>query len=429
MTMTALTGTRLRDRRMALGLRQADLAGRAGISASYLNLIEHNRRRIAPDLLARLAGVLGMPVASLEEGAGAAIVEDLRAAAADFAGQGAEMDRVDDFAARFPGWAGLLGALHQRGRGLSRAVEALNDRLSHDPHLSAALHDMLSVVSSVRSTAAILAETPDIEPDWRDRFLRNLNADTERLAQSAGGLVAFLDGSDTKDASAVVSPQEEVEAWMAARGWVLDALETSQGRDEVGAEIEGLSSPSAREMAMGFVARAAADAALMPQAELVAAVTALGPDPAQLARRFGCGVMAVFRRLAFLPGADIGLVLCDASGTITLQKPMQGFALPRYGAACPLWPLFSALSRPMTPVEAHVEAVGNRRLRVLAYGEVHYPLGFSGPELREAAMLILPPLPQTPAMPPPVKVGPTCRICPRAGCPARREPSILSVEA
>ena len=41
-----LTGGRIRERRIALGLRQAELAPRAGISASYLNLIEHNRRRI-----------------------------------------------------------------------------------------------------------------------------------------------------------------------------------------------------------------------------------------------------------------------------------------------------------------------------------------------------------------------------------------------
>jgi len=30
------------------------------------------------------------------------------------------------------------------------------------------------------------------------------------------------------------------------------------------------------------------------------------------------------------------------------------------------------------------------------------------------------------AAPEPLAVGVTCRICPRAGCPARREPSVLS---
>ena len=431
MALQALTGTRVRDRRLALGLRQADLAQTVGISASYLNLIEHNRRRIAPELLARLAAGLGVEATALEEGAGGAMVEALRAAAADFQGQGAEVERVEDFVGRFPGWAGLLGALHQRGRGLSRAVEALNDRLGHDPLLSAALHELLSVVSSVRSTAAILAETPDIEPDWRDRFLRNLNTDSARLALRAEGLVAFLDGSETQDDGAVVAPQEEVEAWLATRGWRLGAVETPEGQALLQDEIAALASPSARVLAGGFLARAAKDATLMPEAAMLAALAQMGPDPARLAQHFGCGLMPVFRRLPLMPipegGQEPGLVLCDASGTMTQQKPVAGFALPRFGAACPLWPLFTALSRPMTPVEAVVETPTNRRFRVLAYAEARYPEGFSGPELREAAMLILP-LPAGPPSGAVIKLGSTCRICPRAACAARREPSILTAE-
>jgi DNA-binding XRE family transcriptional regulator len=51
-TVSALTGSRLRARRVALGLKQGDVATRAGVSASYLNLIEHNRRRVPADVLA-----------------------------------------------------------------------------------------------------------------------------------------------------------------------------------------------------------------------------------------------------------------------------------------------------------------------------------------------------------------------------------------
>ncbi|EKD60062.1 MAG: hypothetical protein ACD_54C00965G0005, partial [uncultured bacterium] len=86
MPLSALTGTRLRERRIALGLRQADLAEQAGISASYLNLIEHNRRRIAEALLERLAQVLGQPVETFQEGVAGALLDDLRAAAARLPG-------------------------------------------------------------------------------------------------------------------------------------------------------------------------------------------------------------------------------------------------------------------------------------------------------------------------------------------------------
>ncbi|MBV1903463.1 MAG: helix-turn-helix domain-containing protein, partial [Marinosulfonomonas sp.] len=51
MVKTTLTGNRIRERRIQIGLRQSALAKAVGISASYLNLIEHNRRRIGGKLL------------------------------------------------------------------------------------------------------------------------------------------------------------------------------------------------------------------------------------------------------------------------------------------------------------------------------------------------------------------------------------------
>ena len=39
MARSALTGTRVRERRLRIGLKQADLARAVGVSPSYLNLI------------------------------------------------------------------------------------------------------------------------------------------------------------------------------------------------------------------------------------------------------------------------------------------------------------------------------------------------------------------------------------------------------
>jgi len=55
MARDTLTGSRIRERRLMIGLRQADLAREVDISASYLNLIEHNRRRIGGKLLVDIA--------------------------------------------------------------------------------------------------------------------------------------------------------------------------------------------------------------------------------------------------------------------------------------------------------------------------------------------------------------------------------------
>ena len=422
-----LTGTRIRERRLALGLKQAEVAQASGMSASYLNLIEHNRRKIGAEMLGRLAAVLGADMASLSEGAGGDLVDDLRAAAAMVPGQGAELDRIEDFAGRFPGWAGVLAATLQRAGHLERAVAALNDRITHDPHLSASVHEMLSAVASVRSTAAILAETDDIDPDWRTRFHANLHQDSERLAAGAEALVSYLDGSDSAQEAPVAAPQEEVEAWLATRGWQVSELDDPLGRDSLMAEVHGLASAAARSLAASFVAQAAAEARALPAAVLLAAQDAHGDDPALIAQTTGVSVLTAMRRMGLTPDSGFGLVICDASGTLLFRKPIDGFTLPRFGAACPLWPLFSALSRPMTPVDGIVETAGRlpRLFRTRAISEVRLPFGFGGPELREAGML-LSPLDRAGAGVAVTPVGTSCRICPRGACPARREPSILA---
>ena len=136
MARTTLTGSRIRERRGMMGMRQADLARNAGISASYLNLIEHNRRRIGGKLLLDIAAILGVEPAQLSEGAEAALTASLREAASSaLGGQGearapiaqVEVDRVEEFAGRFPGWAQLLAAQQARIQDLEQAVEALSD--------------------------------------------------------------------------------------------------------------------------------------------------------------------------------------------------------------------------------------------------------------------------------------------------------------
>jgi len=427
MPMTGLTGSRVRERRLALGIRQADLARGAAISASYLNLIEHNRRRVSAEMLERLAKVLLVEPAALSEGMEQSRIQDLRAAATQ-ASQSAmppELDRAEDFWGRFPGWAELLLGQYRRLGQLEQTVAALNDRISHDPHLSLALHELLSAVSSIRSTSAILAETEDIEQEWRARFHGNLHADSERLAMGAEALVAYLDGSEQDEDQAVLAPQEELEAWLAGQGWHLPELEAGGNPGVTEAGIATLASAAARSLARDWVSQARADVARLPLAPFQAAVQEAAGDPLRIAGRLGADVLAVFRRLAFLPGSEMGLVICDGSGTLLLRKPVAGFSLPRFGAACALWPLYTALSRPMVPVEAVAELPGPglHRYRIRAFCAPSFPAGFGGPELRHAAMLIA-------AAPPgaehTLKIGSSCRICPRDGCVARREPSIMA---
>lgn len=63
----SLIGTRIRQQRNRAGLSQTALARQAGISVSYLNLIEHNKRGIAGKILLSIARELGVPSSILTE--------------------------------------------------------------------------------------------------------------------------------------------------------------------------------------------------------------------------------------------------------------------------------------------------------------------------------------------------------------------------
>ncbi len=431
MTRDTLTGSRIRERRLILGMRQAELARAAGISASYLNLIEHNRRRIGGKLLVDIAQVLGVEPSMLSEGAEAALIANLREAAADSGVPVAELDRADEFAGRFPGWAEVLSSSHRRIATLERTVQTLSDRLTHDPHLAASLHEVLSTAAAIRSTASILAETGELEPVWRDRFHRNLNEDSLRLAESSRALVSFLDESNTgADRRGV--PHEEAEAYFLAQGYHFPALEdgTASPADLV-ASAPDLVSDAARLIARGALEQYAEDARVLPLTPLREALEEHGIRPAALARRFGCQIPTVLRRIGLLPfevlGQEAGLVICDSSGSILFRKPVTGFALPRFGASCPLWPIYTALSRPHVPVRRNVVQQGRSALafECLAVSWDRSLPDFDSDPLYHAIMLILPrnEMPQE-AQP----VGASCRICPRRSCPGRREPSILKEE-
>ncbi|MCG7518827.1 helix-turn-helix domain-containing protein [Ruegeria sp. Ofav3-42] len=424
-----LTGSRIRERRQIAGLRQASLARQVGISASYLNLIEHNRRRIGGKLLVDIANALAVEPSLLTQGIEATLISALREAAADAVGQKAEVDGLEEFAGRFPGWAGVLAQMHRRVVSLERTVETLSDRLTHDPHLAASMHEVLSTAAAIRSTAAILAETQEIEPEWQDRFHRNLHQDAERLADSSKSLVAYLDDSESAEDRRGV-PSEDVEAFFDANGHHFPQIEEGGTSSDI--DLSKLDSSAARSVTKSFLDIYVADARAMPLAEVQAALTGAEPDPLQLAARFSVDVATVLRRLAALPegylGRPTGLVVCDASGSILFSKPVPGFAMPRFGEACPLWPVFQALSRPLVPIRKRVVQLGRTAAEFdcYAYAWPQTVSAYDDAPVYHSVMLVRAVEEGGQDAQFATRVGPSCRVCPNGDCKSRREPSILS---
>lgn len=337
-----------------------------------------------------------------------------------------ELDRVEEMAGRFGAWAEVLAAGHRRIRSLEQTVEALTDRLTHDPDLAASVHEVLSTAASIRSTAAILVEEKDLDTEWRDRFHANINQDSERLAMSSKALVGYLDAGQG-ETEAANSPQEEVEAFLGDLKYDFSRFEADPGLVEpVIAATELLRSDGARQIARGVMKQVLHDAGKLPLMRLRALMGEGDPDPVALARETDLPMSLILRRLAALPELEAGLVVCDRSGSLLFRKPAPGFVIPRFGAACVLWPLFAVLTQPGRIEMSPVVQLGRGRasFACFAVADVVGSAGYNAAPLLQATMLVLP----RPALKEGLgrDVGSTCRLCPHPACAARREPSILS---
>jgi transcriptional regulator with XRE-family HTH domain len=416
------TGSRIRERRMARGLRQAELAKAAGISPSYLNLIEHNRRRIGGALLGRIAAVLETERQALTGEGDAERTEALRAVGAARGLAADALDQAAEVARLMPAWGALV--LEQAGAlaAQARTIEALSDRVANDPALAEAMHELLSSVSVVRSTASILAGTPELDPTWLARFHANLDADSRRLAQGAEAVASYFEREARPEGAAALLPAEEAAAFLDAHDHAFPALE-EEGASAIPRLVASLS-PAARAPAEAALARMAKDAARLP-----AGVAAAAREPDDLIELAGGDLALVLRRMAVaVPGRALAVV--DASGALLLRKAVPGFPLPVLGAGCPLWPVFVALARPQQPLRAVIEMPDGATWRADAVAAAAAPPRLGGPPVMRATMLLR--RPDAAGAPPaarPWAVGPGCRTCPRAACDARREASILSQSA
>jgi transcriptional regulator with XRE-family HTH domain len=91
----APVGQRIRKRRQELGRSQLDLARAVGISASYLNLIEHNKRTIGGSLANRVAAEIGLDSRALTGTEEARLIAEVAEAALDSVLIGSELTAED----------------------------------------------------------------------------------------------------------------------------------------------------------------------------------------------------------------------------------------------------------------------------------------------------------------------------------------------
>lgn len=411
----SLSGTRIRQRRRSLGVSQKDLAVRAEISPSYLNLIEHNRRAIGGRVLNAIARALDMPVRELAEGPDHALFTALQEAAADADGP---VEGIEDLVARFPHWSRHLAELQRANSDQTRLIETLGDRLTHDPYLSESLHLMLSSITAIRSTASLMTSVDNIPAVQSQRFNQNIHTESLRLSDAAQALVSYFEAAADKRIETATPEEEFDRIWAELRPQfgALEAGETS---------IDALTAPLSPTLKTRLVAgleQYLHDAKKMPLAPFLKIAIEVDYAPDMLAAWAETDLHAVFRRLSVLPeGPEFGLIEIDGSGHIQTRRPLTDFPLPRHTSGCTLWPLYQCLQTPGRALQDRIKLPDGKVFQTYALSRHQGSQGFGAPQLLRAAMLIRAVPDDVGALP----AGIVCRLCTRQDCDGRSEPPIM----
>lgn len=223
--MRAPIGLRISTRRKALGTSQAALARQVGVSPSYLNLIEANKRQVAGSLLQRIAAALDMDIGELTGDTEHRLIHELIEAFADplLAGSAMGLEQARELVATSPDMAQLIARLYRGYAAAMSNADAHADRLRADPLLSQLLHQVLSGITAVRSAAEILATVRDLSTEEQRRFLTSINRETLSLSAVARNLIGQFDQTST--ASHFASARREVDDFIFAAQNHFPALE------------------------------------------------------------------------------------------------------------------------------------------------------------------------------------------------------------
>lgn len=209
--MRAPIGIQIRRRRTALKISQAALARAVGISPSYLNLIENNKRVVGGRLLLRIAERLNIDIDRLSGDAEQRTIQALEELLTDPVLSDMEMDAasVRDLVARHPEAAIAITRLHRAYVDSIADMEAYANRLKSDPLLSHMLHQVLNRIAAIRSSAEILSSVADLTAPERERFLGTINNEAQDLTGVLRKLVSYFDQTSSRQKN--ISPLRELE--------------------------------------------------------------------------------------------------------------------------------------------------------------------------------------------------------------------------
>jgi predicted transcriptional regulator/DNA-binding XRE family transcriptional regulator len=454
MADTSLLGAKVRALRRQRGLTQAQLAGRLGISPSYLNLIEHNKRSLSAPLLLKVAALFDLDLKALSPESTARILADLMEVFGDpiFEAHEVTSQEVRDLCATTPATARAIVALYQAYRAAREASDTLAATLSEG--------DLEGVDSSHLPTEEVsdliqrhVNYVPELEEGaaalWREGGLDrdDLTAGLVRYLGQLGVEVRIVHTAEMQRAVRRYDPDAKVLTLSevlrrGSRNFQLAyqvGLLTQAAIVERFAADRHLTSDSSRALARVALANYFAGAVLMPYAPFLEAARAERYDIELLGHRFRTSFEQTCHRLTTLrrPGAEgipFHMVRVDIAGNISKRFSASGLRFARFSGACPRWSVFEAFTTPglvrpqLSQMPDGATYFWISRTVNREYGGWHAPrsmvaigLGCEASRARELVYADGVDLESREAV---VPVGLTCRLCERMECEQRAFPPL-----
>ncbi|HEY8594112.1 MAG TPA: short-chain fatty acyl-CoA regulator family protein [Devosiaceae bacterium] len=441
-------GGRIRRLRRQRRLNQADLATALGISPSYLNLIEHNRRKLTVDLLFRISGYFGVEPGELADADETRLVGDLMEAFGDdlFADSDLTNQEIRDLAHTNPGAARAVLRLYDKYRAVESGKTGVGlDASDEAPgvfHLATdAISDFLqergNYFPELEAAAERVRADIDNAADSFDAGLRaylgNVFGMDLRLASLPHGIARRLDLERSQLLISETLSRESAQFAAAHQLGLMGAV------SEIDAVVRSASLPEgdAPALARNVLASYFAAAVAMPYERFYRACRDYRYDIERLSRRFGTSFEQTCHRMTTLQrpgmqGIPLHLVRTDIAGNISKRFSLSGIHIPRHSGACPRWNVYSAfLSPDRINIQISEMPDGQRYFciaRAVSKGDNRHHaqrsylsigLGCSVVHAREMIYsdgLDL----ANPAQI--VQIGVGCRICPRLECGQRAHP-------
>jgi len=229
MAKNVLLGGRLRRLRRERGLSQVNLADRLGISASYLNLIEHNRRSLTVPLLLHLSQILNVDPQIFSPQQEGQLLGEVTEALSDPLHDDLSLSETDigQMVADAPDLCQAMAKTYTAYRNAQNELQVMSERLAQDPILSGSAYRLRTLLTSIRSFSEILHDNIDLDPEERRNFLRIVLDESESLTETVTDMMGILGGDGLGGTAQNVSSGEAVGDFMQRHGNYFADLESA----------------------------------------------------------------------------------------------------------------------------------------------------------------------------------------------------------